>query len=65
MDSVIAEWEPHWDCPKCGELTERSDEAGDWYDNGDHISVVCHHVDPNDEDGERECGHQYTVDLKG
>lgn len=65
METVIAEWDPSWKCPKCGELTEGCDEADDWYNNGDRISVVCHHADPSDEAGERECGHRYTVDLRG
>lgn len=65
MEIVIAEYDPHWDCPKCGELTQNCDEADDWCNNGDSISVVCHHADPSDEEGERECGHRYTVDLRG
>ena len=62
---VIAEYEPHWYCPKCGELTDKSDEIDDWFDNGDCIDVVCHHVDPDDDECDRECGHRYVVDLRG
>lgn len=65
LETVIAEYDPHWNCPKCGELTQNCDEAEDWSNNGDSISVVCHHADPSDEEGERECGHQYIVDLRG
>ena len=65
MDFVVAEFDPRWDCPKCGELTQMCDEAQDWVDDGDSLTVICHHVDLDDEDGERECLHKYRVDLRG
>lgn len=60
---VEVRWEPEWNCPKCNGTTYRYEEREDWHDNGEVISVVCHHADPSDETGERECGHQYEVSL--
>lgn len=65
MESVNAEWVARWMCPKCGGVVDISDEDDDWVHHGDHISVVCHNLEPWSMDPDCECGHRYKVNLKG
>ena len=61
---IKAEYEAHWDCPKCEGLTYQSDDAHITFDNGEVLTVKCDHdVDNGGLDFEK-CGHVYQVDLR-
>ena len=60
---VQAEYEAHWDCPKCENLTTQVDDEHIAFDDGETLRIKCKHdVDKGDYDLE-ECGHDYEVNL--
>lgn len=59
MDKVDAEYEAHWDCPKCDSRTYEYDEGVE--EDGDEFIVTCQHeIDKGGEDLE-VCNHKYRV----
>jgi hypothetical protein len=62
---VDAEYEAHWDCPKCGNRTDETEQEFIDFDNGEVFDVIClHDIDKGNADFE-ECKHEYQVNLRG
>lgn len=63
-ETVKAEYEAHWDCPKCGGLTTQIDDEHIDHDNGDSLNIICAHEVDEGGDDFVPCGHSYEVDLR-
>lgn len=62
-ETVKAEYEAYWDCPKCGGLTTQNDDEHIDYDSEDSLSITCAHNVDEGGDYFVPCGHCYSVDL--
>lgn len=63
-EEVVAEYDPHWDCPKCKEMTSMADETVDWFvAGGEYADVVCSHGYDEGGDDLVPCSAKYRVKL--
>ena len=62
-NTVDAQYEPFWNCPKCENRTDETDQDHIHHDNGERLDITCKHdVDSGGLEFE-SCNHKYSVNL--